>query len=223
MKNNIKALIFDLDGTVADTIWAIRAAINEVRKELGLTALNYEEVRAGVNNGARILVKTTLIDDAHRNDDEYIDRALALYLAAYGRTYSMTDEPYEGMREALKELKARGYRIGMLSNKPDEFVRGLADNLFGKDIFEVARGPVSDIVKPDPRLTLEVLAELDPEIKPEECAMIGDSDVDIMTGKNAGMTVVGCAWGYRGREYLEKFEPYADVIIDKPIELINIF
>ncbi len=215
-----KALIFDLDGTVADTIWAIREAINQVRDELGLPRLSYDEVKAGVNNGARNLVKTTVVDDAHREDDAYIDRALGLYIAAYGRTYPMTDEPYEGMREAVAELKSRGYRIGMLSNKPDEFVRVLAENLFGKDVFEVARGPVSDIVKPDPRLTLEVLGLLDPSLSPEDCVMIGDSDVDVMTGRNAGMTVVGVAWGYRGREYLEDFG--TDVVIDHPSELCRV-
>ena len=223
MKNTVKALIFDLDGTVADTIWAIRAAVNQVRAELGLCDLNYDEVRAGLNNGARNLVKVTIVDEAHREDDAYIDHALSLYLAAYARTYTQTDEPYEGMREALAGLKARGYRLAMLSNKPDRFVRVLADKLFGDGVFEVARGPVSNIVKPDPRLSLEVLAELDPALRPEDCAMIGDSDIDILTAKNAGMAVVGCAWGYRGREYLENFTQKADIIIDKPIELLNIF
>ncbi len=215
-----KALIFDLDGTVADTIWAIREAINQVRDELGHPQLSYDEVKAGVNNGARNLVKTTVVDDDHREDDAYIDHALDLYIAAYGRTYPMTDEPYEGMREAVAELKSRGYRIGMLSNKPDEFVRVLAENLFGKDTFEVARGPVSDIVKPDPRLTREVLDLLDPALRAEDCIMIGDSDVDIMTGKYAGMTVIGVAWGYRGHEFL--VENGADVVIDAPAELCEV-
>ncbi len=216
-----KALIFDLDGTVADTIWAIREAVNTARRQLGLGELSYDEVKAGVNNGARRLVIVTIVDEEHKNDEEYIERALELYTTACRSCFDLTTEPYDGMREALCELKSRGYRIGMLSNKPNEFVRPIADRLFGEGFFEVARGPVGNALrKPDPALTLELLAELDPTLRPEDCVMIGDSDVDIMTGRNVGMTTVGVAWGYRGREFLEKTG--ADAVVDRPDELCDI-
>lgn len=221
MNSNIKALIFDLDGTVADTIWAIRNAINDVRATLGMEPLDYDGVKAGVNNGARNLVIAVIVPPEKRNDDEYIDHALKLYIEAYARTYVETDTPYDGMREALLTLKARGYRMGMLSNKPDAFVRVIASKLFGDDMFEVARGPVSDIVKPDARLTNEIISLLDERLTPEECVMIGDSDVDVATGKNAGMKTMSVTWGYRSRAFLEQLSP--DYIIDAPAELTEIF
>lgn len=222
MFKNKKAVIFDFDGTLADTLWAIRDASNITREKLGLSPITYEDVRLGINNGARNLVKATIVPEDKKNDEKYIDHAFELYNEAFFETYLNTDTPYDGIFDAVKELHSRGYKLAVLSNKTDNFVKDLVRNIFGTELIPVTRGPLrQDIVKPDPRLTLETLAELDPTLTPDDCVLIGDSDVDIATAKNAGMPVIGAAWGYRGRALLE--EKGADVVIDTPYEIISLF
>lgn len=211
-----KALIFDLDGTLTDSIWAIRDAVNDVRAQLGKDELSYDGVKAGINNGARQLVVVTVADEARRDDVEYIDRLTERYLEAYKKSYLHTTEPYDGMREAIEELKARGYRLAVLSNKPDAFVREIVEGMFGEGVFELLMGAHDSLVKPDPELTREAVERLG-GVNTEDCVFIGDSDVDIMTARNASMTSIGVAWGYRGREFLESF--VADAVIDHPSEL----
>ncbi len=211
-----KALIFDLDGTLTDSIWAIRDAVNDVRAQLGKDGLDYDGVKAGINNGARQLVVVTVADEARRDDVEYIDRLTERYLEAYKKSYLHTTEPYDGMREAIEELKARGYRLAVLSNKPDAFVREIVEGMFGEGVFELLMGAHDSLVKPDPELTREAVERLG-GVNTEDCVFIGDSDVDIMTARNASMTSIGVAWGYRGREFLESFG--ADAVIDHPSEL----
>ncbi len=221
MFKNKKAIIFDFDGTLADTLWAIRDASNITREKMGLPELTYEDVRAGINNGVRNLVKSTIVTPEKQNDDAFIDETVKIYNAAYTETYLSTDTPYDGIMDAVKELKSRGYRLAVLSNKTDNFVKDLVKSIFGTELFEVVKGPSSRIVKPDPRLTLETLAELDPALTPDECVLIGDSDVDVATAKNAGLAVIGAAWGYRGRELLERIG--ADVVIDTPFDIVGLF
>ena len=211
-----KALIFDLDGTLTDSIWAIRDAVNDVRAQLGKDELSYDGVKAGINNGARQLVVVTVADEARRDDVEYIDRLTERYLEAYKKSYLHTTEPYDGMREAIEELKARGYRLAVLSNKPDAFVREIVEGMFGEGVFELLMGAHDSLDQPDPELTREAVERLG-GVKTEDCVFIGDSDVDIMTARNASMTSIGVAWGYRGREFLESFG--ADAVIDHPSEL----
>ena len=214
-----KALIFDLDGTLTDSIWSIREAVNDVRAQLGKDGLDYDGVKAGINNGARRLVVVTVADEDRRDDDEYVDRLTEMYLEAYKKSYLHTTEPYEGMREAIEELKARGYRLGVLSNKPDGFVREIVEGMFGEGVFELLKGAHDGLVKPDPELTREAVRELG-GVTAEECVFIGDSDVDVMTARNAGMTAVGVSWGYRGRAFLE--ECGCDAIVDHPSELTDV-
>ena len=214
-----KALIFDLDGTLTDSIWSIREAVNDVRAQLGKDGLDYDGVKAGINNGARQLVVVTVADEDRRDDAEYVDRLTELYLTAYKKSYLHTTEPYEGMREAIEELKARGYRLGVLSNKPDGFVREIVEGMFGEGVFELLKGAHGGLVKPDPELTREAVRELG-GVTAEECVFIGDSDVDVMTARNVGMTAVGVSWGYRGRAFLE--ECGCDAIVDHPSELIGV-
>ena len=130
MFSNIKAIIFDLDGTLADTIWQIREGANDARAEVGLSPVSYEDIKKGINAGVRQLVVTSIIDPARADDEAHIDDMQRRYLAAYGRVFDRTDKPYDGISEVVSCLKSRGYKLAVLSNKPDEFVRVLASKLF---------------------------------------------------------------------------------------------
>ena len=222
MFNNIKAVIFDLDGTLADTIWEIREGANMARAEVGLPPVSYDDIKRGINVGVRHLVKTSIIDQSRADDEAYIDDMQRRYVAAYGSVFHKTEKPYDGLYEVIDSYKARGIKLAVLSNKPDAFVKVLAAKLFGDGTFSVLRGPSENGPrKPDPALTLSVLRDLHPTLTPDECLFIGDSNVDIETAKNAGMHSVAVTWGYRDRAFLEKYSP--DIIIDRPDELLRLF
>lgn len=216
MRENIKLLMFDLDGTIADTIWSIREAVNMTLEHFGKSQRSYDEIRKAIGNGAFALIRGSFPPDS---SDELVNEGLKYYDNVYEQTYTHIDGCYEGMSEAMHTLKERGYTLAILSNKQDMYVKKIAELLFPKGIISISMGQTELPKKPDPTVPLMIAKELG--FKPSEAAFVGDSDVDIFTGKNAGMMTVGCSWGYRGRAVLE--ESGADVIIDKPSELERIF
>lgn len=215
---NIKGLIFDLDGTIADTIEAIREAINDTMKHYGYSEKSYEDVRRAIGNGARLLVKRCMSKEK-AEDEALVDEVFAYYHEAYKRTYLNTRACYDGIPETIAVLKKRGFRLAVLSNKQDEYTKGLINQLLPADTMTVVMGQSDLPKKPDPTVPCLIAEKLG--LKPEECAMIGDSEVDIETAKNAGMTAIGCSWGYRGKEVLEKNG--ADVVLDQPTDLWEVF
>lgn len=214
----IRALIFDLDGTLADTIGGIRDGMNETMYKYGYPTKTYEDIRRAIGNGARLLVKRCM-PEPDASDDAKVKRVLASYDLAYSRTYLHTRECYDGMVQTVKELHARGYRLAVLSNKQDIYTKGLVEQLFPDGEFEIVMGQSDLPTKPDPTVP-HLIAHL-LCVDADECAMIGDSDVDILTAKNAGMTGVACSWGYREKSILESLG--AHHVIDRPAELLDIF
>ncbi|MBQ9080431.1 MAG: HAD-IA family hydrolase [Clostridia bacterium] len=214
----IKAIIFDLDGTLADTIGSIRRAVNLAMSHYGFAEHSYDAVRCAIGNGARMLIRR-LIPAEVAADEARVDEILDYYNARYAETYRDANRCYDGMKHAVMTLHERGYRLAILSNKPDIFVRELAKILFPENIISIAQGQTDLPVKPDPSAPLDIAARLD--VNPNECAFVGDSEVDIMTAKNAGMYSVGCSWGYRSRELLS--DTGADIIIDTPPQILNTF
>lgn len=214
----VKAIIFDLDGTLVDTIESIRAAINNTLRHYSFPEQSYEEVRKAIGSGARNLV-LRVIPESERANERLIGDLLNHYNGEYETTFRMADSCYPGMRETLEDLSRRGYKIAILSNKPDRFVKEMADMLFPGGEILCARGQSALPIKPDPTSALQVARILG--VPPESCAFVGDSDVDIMTAKNARMRSVGVSWGYRGAEVLR--ESGADVIINRPEELLTLF
>ena len=213
-----KLLMLDLDGTIADTIWSIRDAVNLTLSPYGYPGRSYEEVRCAIGNGARNLIRRSLPKDV-ATDDAIVARVFAEYDALYNQTYDHIDGCYEGMSEALHTLYDMGYTLAVLSNKQDFYVKKIVELLFPDGIIAHAQGQTELPVKPDPAAPLMIAEMLG--FTPAQTAFIGDSDVDIFTGQNAGMETVGCAWGYRGRAELE--EAGADHVIDHPSELLKIF
>lgn len=214
----IQALIFDLDGTIADTINAIRDGLNDTLRKYNYPEKTYEEVRLAIGNGARSLVKRCM-PKPDADNEEKAAAVFRSYDIAYSYTYLHTRECYDGIPEVVAALKERGYRLAVLSNKQDPFVKGLIRQLLPEGEMELVMGQTKLPTKPDP--TVPRLMSLQLCVPPAFCAMIGDSEVDIQTAKNAGMLAVGCSWGYRGRQALEAAG--ADVIVDTPEELLDLF
>ena len=210
-----KLLIFDLDGTIADTIYSIRDGVNMALEKHGFPARDYEQVRQAIGNGARELIRRSMPED--KRDDALVDTVFADYDRCYELTYANIDGCYPNMSEAIHTLKDRGYIIAVLSNKQDAYVKKIVELLFPDGTVSYAEGQTELPRKPDPTVALMIAERFG--VTPCQCAFIGDSDVDVKTAENAGMTSVACSWGYRPVSELAS----ADMIIDRAEELVNIF
>lgn len=215
----IKAILFDLDGTIANTIPALKHGINLTMRALGYPESTEADVLAHINHGARQLIRLSLPEELQA-DEGKVSEALALYNKMYEKTYMETDVTYDGIPEVFRELCARGYKLAVLSNKQDEFVVRLCEQLLPEGSYLVARGQREGVpTKPDPTAPFEIAAALG--VEASECAFVGDTHVDVMTAKNAGMRAVAVSWGYKPRGVLE--EAGADVIVDRAEELLDLF
>lgn len=214
----IRAVIFDLDGTIADTISAIREGINLTMERYGYPKHDDRAVRSFINNGARELIRRAMPEEL-RSDEDQVSRVLADYDQDYATVYHHTDRTYDGVCEVVKALHDMGLKIAVLSNKQDLFVKGLAQQLLPSGCFEAAQGVIhGKPTKPDPYLVNLVAERLG--VLPSECIMIGDSDVDIRTAANAGMRHIGVSWGYRDESFLR--EKGALQVADTPARLLEL-
>lgn len=211
-----KLLIFDLDGTLADTLNTIRDAVNMCMRHYGYSEHTYEQVRANVGSGVRRLMELSLPDGA---DNGRFEEILAYFNSCYLITHDQLDGCYDGLYEAVDELYRRGYRLAVLSNKPDRLVKGIVKKLFPEGMFGAALGQTELPRKPDPTVPLMIAEQMG--CAPEDTYFIGDSEVDILTAKNAGMHSVAVSWGFRDRNALVEFGP--DRIVDTPRELLALF
>ena len=211
-----KLLIFDLDGTLADTLITIRDSVNMALEKHGLPPRTYDEVMWAIGNGARELMRRSVPAELS-TDGDFIDRIYEDYTEAYNKTFANIDGCYPFVSEVLHTLKERGYTLAVLSNKPDFYTKRIVEALFSDGTVSFAAGQTSLPRKPDPTVPLMIAERFG--VSPQECAFIGDSDVDVMTAKNSGMTAVACSWGYRPKEALQD----ADYIIDDARELLSIF
>ena len=195
-----KAIIFDLDGTLADTMGDLVLAMNEMLRQLGYPERTREELLRCINRGARHFVFGALPEGAFPSiDDEGVTEALRIYGDAYAAHPVVTTAEFPGMTEALRSLKADGWRLGVLSNKQDELVQTVVGTLV-PGIFDAVSGQRDLPTKPDPAAALRMAAELG--AAPADCVFCGDSDIDMKTAQNAGMYPLGVAWGYRSPELL---------------------
>ena len=194
-----QAVIFDFDGTLADTIPAITRGINLTMQKYGFPLHTEAEVITFINNGPRMLIRRSLPKELQA-DEELLDRVLADYNVFYKNHCLNSDPPYEGIPEAVASLRSQGYRIGVLSNKQDHLLGPLCNSVIPGG-YDATVGSLPDKpAKPDPYLSNKIANLLG--VEPQACIMIGDSDVDIETAKNAGMTHIGVSWGYRDEAVL---------------------
>ena len=204
----IKAAIFDLDGTLLNTLEDVVNACNYALKKCNFKTHSIEEYKVFVGDGRSKLIER-IVPDEYKGNDEVKNKVLRLFDEYYsGHMLDMT-KPYEGICEMLKSLKEKGVKLAVVSNKPDEFVGGIVKKYFG-DTFEIVHGQRTNYpVKPDPTTVYEVIESFG--IKLNESIYVGDSNVDIYTAKNAKVKSIGVAWGFRGEEELR--EAGADYIV----------
>ena len=219
MRSYIKALIFDLDGTLADTIPAITEAVNMTLNELGFPPRTQNEIRSYIGRGPRHLITEALPKEAVLDEPQLVDKALAIYDKMYAKTYLQTTTLYDGMEEVIITL-SKYYKIAVLSNKQDEYVKNLIKQLLPDGICEIARGTVAGKpAKPEPTVALEILDQLG--VSHYECTLIGDSEIDILTATNAEMECLSVTWGYTSKTTLVM--KGAQEIINSPDELLEYF
>lgn len=197
----IRACIFDLDGTLANTLDSMACAANAVLAQFGLKQLPVENFRYYCGDGASVLVQRVL---KAAGDEELIhyEKMEPLYRERFRKDPLYGVTPCPGIPEVLKELKTQGIRLAVCSNKPHEATRKVITGMFG-DVFDAVLGQQPGLpLKPAPDGALRLAAELG--VQPGECMYIGDTHTDMETGNSAGMITVGVLWGYRDREELVK-------------------
>lgn len=208
-----KAVVFDLDGTLTNTLQDIAIAMNRALRLTGLEEYPTDAYRYMVGNGA----KTLAIRAAGTHPDKAGD-VLRLYQSYYEKHATDTTRPYEGIPELLRALEERGLKLCVLSNKPHADTVNVIRHFFPDTNWAVVRGQMDGVaVKPDPAGALAIAQKLG--VKPEECLYLGDTSVDMLTAGRAGMTAVGVLWGFRGEKELR--ESGASRIIASPRELLD--
>lgn len=217
MERKYDTVIFDLDGTLMDTLEDLANAVNEILRRHGYPAKSIDEVRRIVGNGLRQTLTLCLPEGTA---DAVIEELLPEFADFYQAHCQIKTKPYDGIEDTLRELCARGYKLAIVSNKRDEAVKTLRDECFPGYV-KVAIGENESAgikKKPAPDTVYQALKELGS--RREQAVYVGDSEVDKMTADNAGLPCISVDWGFRDREELEKLKP--DYLISRPEELLEI-
>ena len=209
-----KLVIFDLDGTLLDTIADLATSANHALKQLGYPTHDVETIRTFVGNGINKLLFRALPDE--EKTEENMMRMRAHFVPYYDVHNADLSAPYPGIVSLLEELQAKGKMIAVASNKYQEATVKLVRHYFPTIDFVEILGQREGInVKPDPTIVFDILKKAN--VSPEETLYVGDSGVDMQTAINAGVDAVGVTWGFRPRAELENFRPMG--LIDKAEEL----
>ena len=213
----MKACIFDLDGTLTNTLESMTYSVNLTLEEMGLSKITKDQCRLFVGNGARVLMEKSL-KAAGDTDASRIEEGMEIYGRIFDQNCTYHVTPYEGIPEMLKALKDKGIHLAVLSNKPDRQTVKVVKAIFGEELFDYAQGQKEGIRrKPQPDGVWYLMEQM--HVSKEECLYIGDSEVDAATGRNAGLKTIGVLWGFRDRKTLETAG--ADDLIDRPDELLQ--
>lgn len=210
-----KLVIFDLDGTVLNTIGGLTHAVNAALAMNGIAPKDTDEVKAMIGNGTRKLIERSLASVP--SGDKLFEKVYSDYSKFYLENCSYDTFPYEGVPEMLKALREHGIKCAVVTNKPDAAAKKLIEENFGELILET-HGNVPEVpVKPDPTFVYKTMESLG--ASSSETVYIGDSDVDIKTGIAAGIDYISVDWGFRSRDFL--IENGAGLIFSDPASLTS--
>ena len=206
--------IFDLDGTLLDTLEDLADSTNYIMRSFGYPERTIVEVRAFVGNGIRKLLERSA---PNGTPSEEIDRMFEQFKEYYGAHCADKTKPYDGIIELLASLKKKGVRLAVVSNKADYAVKALCEQYFPGYFDEAVGERIGIARKPAPDTVNEVLKNL--QIEKAQAVYIGDSEVDVQTAKNAELDCIAVDWGFRDKEVLE--EAGAERIVSTPAELLE--
>ncbi len=211
-----EAVMFDLDGTLLDTIEDLAACMNAVMEAEGLPTAPVAEHNFMVGDGVRQYVLRALPAE-QRGNNELIELVTRKYRRAYSENWAVRTKPYGGIEQMLTALADKGLRLAVLSNKPDDFTHLMVRHFLGDHSFEIVRGAQPDVpLKPDPSAALDIAKVMD--LPSEAFLYVGDTATDMQTARASGFFAVGCAWGFRPRAELE--DAGAQAVIAHPSELV---
>lgn len=210
-----KAVVFDLDGTLLNTLEDLCDSVNYAMRKKGYPERTLEEVRCFVGNGVEKLITRAVPE---RVNFEETQEVLNIFKEHYKINSQNKTKPYDGVMKLLEELKDKGFKMAIVSNKFNDAVKVLNKEFFGEYI-EYAYGESETIrKKPNPDAVFKALEDL--EVAKEDAVYVGDSEVDILTAQNAGLDCISVAWGFRSRQELEMSGAVS--IIDEPMDLMDI-
>lgn len=212
-----KAVVFDLDGTLNDTIASIKRSADEALGRFGFGPYTVEQYKYFVGDGAAVLVERCL-EAGGDTEHVHFTEAYAEYQKVFEKYCMYRVKPYEGIKELLSALKERGVKLAVLSNKPHNRTVEVIREIFGEDCFDIVLGQTEGIQrKPSPEGVFYILKQL--KLSAEDILYLGDTGTDMQTGKAAGAFTVGALWGFRTKEELE--ENHADAVIENPLKLLD--
>jgi phosphoglycolate phosphatase len=215
VKHDLRAVLFDLDGTLADSLADLANATNWALTQLGCPTHPLESYRYFVGEGARQLCARALPADKQN----LVDDALRLMRERYDAHCFDLTKLYPGIPELISALAERHYRLAVLSNKPDVFTERMISRYFNPSPFTIVRGQLPNVpLKPDPTAALRISQEIG--VPPAQWLYLGDTNTDMRTARAAGMHAVGVLWGFRDRE--ELVESGAEHIVAKPEEVLRL-
>lgn len=215
---NYQCAVFDLDGTLANTLPSIAYFANQALAHYGLPLIPQEKYRYLVGNGADCLVHG-MLQYINNDTDQMFQQVRLLYNQTYDENFLYLTSAYDGIQEVISFLKTQNFSLGVLSNKPHSTTVKIVEKLFPNQ-FDICYGKRENIPrKPNPTALLDILNTF--QVSPRQCFYIGDTSTDMKTGKNAGAFTIGCGWGFRDHKELE--ENHADYIADTPLALLTYF
>ena len=212
----IKAVLFDLDGTLVNSLADLAASSNFALKEFGFPAHKTESFKYFVGDGMPKLIERIL--PSEKRDENTIKAVLNVFLEHYKEHYCDNTTEYQGIFDALSIIKEKGISCAVVSNKKQDMAVCVTEKFFG-NMFSIVCGKREGFpAKPDPALTLQVIKELN--VKPSECLFVGDSGMDMAVAKNAGCLALGVLWGFRKKD--ELLQNGADFLAEKPSDIVRI-
>lgn len=212
----IKAVLFDLDGTLVNSLFDLATSTNYALAKMGFPTHGTDKYKYFVGDGMPKLIERALPEDSRT--PEIRAKTLEIFSAHYHEHYADQTCEYQGISQLLETLIQSGVRLAVVSNKAQEFAKTVVSKTVG-DVFQIVCGKQEGYpAKPDPTLTLKVISDLG--VEPKECVFVGDSGMDMLVAKNAGITAIGVDWGFR--TVREQILNGADYVVHTPQDILNV-